>query len=287
MSNSNQSNKNSSNSENGGFFSSLFSGLFKSTNPEAEKRRKLKAVLKSFSKTKYRSFYKPSTYEVQPTFAKLFYDIYKIVYPAQNALKSTTNAGLIKHQIISFCLSEKQVNLLESFSEEGITALTKQMDLDSVVGKVEANLTIFQDEFTSERITRIENLYKSYNLLKDFCTYDYYMLLKRFTSALVEGNFDAVPEFRKTNAEYVVDDMKDFITVSYAITDESIVWSDLFEFLKQTRGNELIPQGTWKKIIAKIRSIQLSRAFELMIKHMTSSPDFTPEIKESNEILFA
>ena len=39
------------------FFQSLFSNIFKTSNPEAEKKRKLKAIAKSFSKTKYHTFY--------------------------------------------------------------------------------------------------------------------------------------------------------------------------------------------------------------------------------------
>ena len=85
-----------SNSAGGNFFTNLFSSIFKSANPEIEKKRRLKAIVKSFSKTKYHSFYKPSTYEVQPQFAKLFYDLYKICAPAQAVFKANPNAGLFR-----------------------------------------------------------------------------------------------------------------------------------------------------------------------------------------------
>ena len=102
------------------FFQSLFSNLFKSSNPEAEKKRKLKAIAKSFSKTKYHSFYKASTIEVLPPFAKLFYDIYKFVAPAQAIFKANQNPNLYKAQVINFSLSEKQVGLLEHFDQQKI-----------------------------------------------------------------------------------------------------------------------------------------------------------------------
>ena len=272
-----------SNSAGGNFFTNLFSSIFKSANPEMEKKRRLKAIVKSFSKTKYHSFYKPSTYEVQPQFAKLFYDLYKICAPAQAVFKANPNAGLFKHQIINYSLSEKQTSLLESLSMEAIQELSRTMDLDAINDKVEEYLINFQNEFTPERVTKIENLYKSFVAFRDFCSYDYYMLIKRFAPGLVENNFDAVPEFRKSNAEFIADDLKDFIAVAYSITDNRIAWSDLFDFLKVSRGSELVPQGTWKKIIAKISSIQSSQAFDLMLRHILSSPDYIPEVRETQE----
>ena len=41
-----------------GFFQSLIENIFKSSGPEAEKKRKLKAIAKAFQKTKYHGFYK-------------------------------------------------------------------------------------------------------------------------------------------------------------------------------------------------------------------------------------
>ena len=102
------------------FFQSLFANLFKSSNPEAEKKRRLKAIAKTFSKTKYHNFYRPSTIEVLPPIAKLFYDIYKLISPAQIQFKSNQNPNLYKAQIINYTLSEKQVSLLENFDQQKI-----------------------------------------------------------------------------------------------------------------------------------------------------------------------
>ena len=111
------------------FFQSLFSNLFKSSNPEAEKKRKLKAIAKAFSKTKYHSFYKSGSIEVMQPFAKLFYDIYKLVSPAQAIFKANQNPNLYKHQIINYSLSEKQVNLLEHFDQQKIIELSHKLPL--------------------------------------------------------------------------------------------------------------------------------------------------------------
>ena len=60
----------------GGFFQRLLDTFFKSSDPEAEKRRLMKHIAKEVSKTKLK-FYKFNTDEVLPAFAKTFFVIYK------------------------------------------------------------------------------------------------------------------------------------------------------------------------------------------------------------------
>ena len=260
------------------FFQSLFSNLFKSSNPEAEKKRKLKAIAKAFSKTKYHSFYRASTIEVLPPFAKLFYDIYKIVSPAQAVFKSNQNPNLYKYQVINYSLSEKQVNLLEHFDQQKIIELTRKVPLQQAQTQLEEEFSIFSSEFDNERMNKTENLYKAFSVLQDFCCYDYYVLLKKFSSSLQEFNFNTTPVFEKINGEYITDDLKDFCSVAYAITDDNLIWNELFAFLKATQSTETISLGNWKKIIARIRNIQQSNAFELMIRHISGNTDYATMI---------
>ena len=260
------------------FFQSLFSNLFKSSNPEAEKKRKLKAIAKTFSKTKYHSFYRSSSIEVLPPFAKLFYDIYKIVSPAQAVFKANQNPNLYKHQIINYSLSEKQVNLLEHFDEQKIIEITRKIPLEQAERQLEEDYSIFSAEFDNERMNKTENIYKAFSMLKDFCCYDYYVLLKKFCSSLQEFNFNTQPSFDKINGEYIVDDLKDFCSAAYAITDENIVWNDLFAFLKATQATETISLGNWKKIIARMKNLQQSNALDLMIRHISGNVDYVTQV---------
>lgn len=263
----------------GGFFQNLIESIFKNSGPETEKKRRLKAIAKAFSKTKYHNFYKTSTFEVMPPFAKLFYDIYKIVSPAQSLFTNNENIALYKRQIISYSLSEKQVSLLDHFEEPKIVEMSRQIPLDKLTTQIEEDLELFNREFTSERIAKTENLYKAFMLLKDFCSFDYYVLLKKFSGKIQENNFSAVPDFEKTNAEYIVDDLKDFSSVAYALLDERIIWDDLFEFLKATKGTDLISLNVWRKVLTKIKAIKTSQAFELMIRHISRNPSYEPDVR--------
>ena len=260
------------------FFQSLFSNLFKSSNPEAEKKRKLQAIAKSFSKTKYHSFYRASTIEVLPPFAKLFFDIYKFVAPAQAIFKANQNPNLYKAQVINYSLSDKQLGLLEHFDQQKIMELARTVPIQQLSTKLEEEFSIFSAEFDNERMNRTENLYKAFSALQDFCCFDYYVLLKKFTNSIQEYNFNTLPNFEKINGEYITDDLKDFCDAAYAITDENLFWNELFAFFKATQSTETITLGNWKKIVAKMKNIQQSGAFDLMIRHISGNTDYVTEI---------
>lgn len=267
------------------FFQSLFSSLFGGNNPDAERKKRLKTIAKNFSKCKYHNLYKPGAMEMTGNFGKLMYELYKAISPAQVYFKNTQNPNIFKAQIINYNLSENQLTLLEHFDEQKILDVARKVPVSKVSAQLLSELQTFSNEFDSERVAKIENLYKTFTLFKDFCCFDFYVVIKKYDGAFQEFNFNAVPKLEKITAEYILDDLKDFITVSYAITDDSVVWTDLFEMFRKTQGKELVSIGTWKKIIAKIKSIQTSRAFDMIIQLISQNPTEAVKINVRSETI--
>lgn len=259
------------------FFQSLLSSLFKSSNPEAEKKRRLKNLAKTISKTKYHSFYRPSTGDMLAPFGKLIFDLYKAVSSAQTYFRNTQNPAIFKRQIINFVLSENQLALLDQLDEQKILELTKTVPFGKLQQDVEHKLQVFSNDFNETRATKADNLEKAFSLFQDFCEFDYYMILKKFDSSYQEFSFNALPKLEKVNGDYIIDELKDFLAVAYSITDDSVDWNVLFDMLKETQSRELVSYGNWKKIIAKIKNIQSSKSLDLIIQHI--SEDFTYETK--------
>lgn len=275
----------SKNNGSGGFFQNLLASLFKSSNPEADKKRKLKNIAKAFSKTKFHMFYKPNTLEVTSAFAKMMYDFYKATSQGQVYFRNTPNPNQSKQRLITYSLSENQAALLEHFDEGKIMEMSKQIPIAKLKAQIEQELLTFKGEFEGERANKIENLYKAFCLFRDFCSYDYYVLLRKFNGALKEFSFEGSPNFDKITGDYIVDNIKDFIDVAFPITDETIVWTDLFEFFQQTTGKELVSQGNWKKIIARVRSIQATRTFDMMIQMISQDPSYVSDYQTNIESL--
>ena len=260
-----------------GFLQSIISAIFKNTSPEAEKKRKLKNLAKTISKSKYHGFYKPGSTEISPAFGKFIYDIYKVISPVQVMFKNTQNPAIFNRQIINYVLSEKQIAILEKIDERRIIEMAKKTPIDKLQQGVEKILQMFVNDFDGNRAAKAANLTKSFFLFKDFCCFDYYLILRKFDSTYREYSFNAPPRLDKINAEYVVEDIQDFLAVAYAITDDSVSWNDLFDMIKKNNGKDIIPINTWKKIIVRLKSIQSSHILDMVIKHITQ--DMTYETK--------
>lgn len=267
------------------FFHSLFASFFKNSSPEAEKKRKLKNIAKNFSKTKYHSFYKPSSAEMQGSFGKLIFDIYKVISPAQTLFKNAPNPAIFKRQIINYLLSDNQQELINQLDEQNIIKMAKTIPINQLQKDVEQKLQQFTNEFDDKKSAKADSLCKAFSLFQDFCCFDYYMILKKYDSSYQEFNFSVTPRLEKVNSGYIVNEIKDFLSVAYAITEETIDWTGLFAMLKETQGKEVVSLGVWKKIVAKIRNIQVSRSLDLAVQHMSEDPDYETEIKYHYESL--
>lgn len=261
------------------FFQSLISSLFKSSNPEAEKKRRLKNLAKTIAKSKYHSFYRPASGEMLAPFGKLIFDLYKTVSSAQTYFRNTQNPAIFKRQIINYVLSENQIALLDQLDEQKILELARTVPFGKLSQDIEHKLQVFTNDFNETRATQADNLEKAFSLFQDFCEFDYYMILKKFDSSYQEFSFNALPRLEKVNGEYIIDDLKDFLAVAYSITDDSIDWNALFEMFKETQSRELISFGNWKKIIVKMKNIQASKSLDLIVQHI--SQDLTYETKTS------
>ena len=263
------------------FFQSLIASIFKNSTPEAEKRRKLKNIAKTISKSKFHSFYKPGSAEMLSSFGKFIFDLYKIVAPAQKLFKSNQNQNYFKRQIINYILSDRQLELVDKLDERKILDISKKTDINKLRHGVEQILQSFINEFDGERSKRAANLSKTFSLFKDFCTFDFYLILKKYDSSYQEYSFGTAPKLEKVNAEYILDDLKDFLTVAYAITDPSIMWEDLFDMLKKSVGKDLVSLALWKKIIIRLKMIQSSKILDLIIKHVSQDFNYETKIRPS------
>lgn len=262
----------------GNFFQNLFSSLFGSNDPNAEKKKKLKAINKRLSKSKFNKYYKHTGNEATPLLAKLFFDLYKAISPAQVMFESINNPNILKKIVISSALTEEQKQIEESISEDNIIKLSKEIPLDRLKEQVDAKISHFNDNFTADKISTVDLLYKQLIAFRDFCTYDFYFLLKKFDKGMQERNFAITPRFEKINAEYISDDLKDFISVAWTIPFNTD-WTALINLLRNFKGVEPVTLNLWKKIIAKLQAIKQSEAFEMIIQLASEDPFFTPNIQ--------
>lgn len=259
------------------FFSNLIASIFGSNDADAEKKRQLKAIAKRLSKSRFNKLYKHNGNELLPQMAKMFYDIYKAIYPLQMMFNQMQNEQMLKAKTIDFMMTDEIKKLEESLREEKIREVSHSIPTTQLKEQVEKRLAELGEYFTLEKITEIDNLYKQILSIKALCTYDYYFFLKKFDKSIRENDFSAAPHFEHVNAEYLVDDLKDYIEIAWDLPFDAD-WTNAFKFLKAIKGVEPVSIALWKKLLARIALIKQSQTFEMIIQLASSNPTYVPQV---------
>lgn len=254
------------------FFQKFFESLFNGNDPEAQKKRQLKSIAKNLSHSGYK-FYRAGSDQILPAFAKFFYDVYKIIYPAQIFFQGQPNPNFYKHLAVDFSLTEPQKQRADNLSEETIISLSKNMKFTELKQKIRQDIETFVSDFDIDKATRIDSIYTKLLGFKSFCLYDFYFMLKKFDSSLKEGEFNHTPKFDPIDGSYIAEDLKDFTSILCSIPlDED--WSDLMALFKAARGSEPIKSGQWNKVMQRLRQLRDGRVFDMIIQLTTKNPGY-------------
>lgn len=259
------------------FFQRLFSAMFKGSDPEVLKKRQLKAIAKDLSKGKFK-FIKGSSAEVQPSFAKLFYEFYKATSPAQLIFQNTNNPAVYKQWVINHYLTKDVKEAVERLDEANIQNRARTESLKDLKESVSKDFALLSSLFDITRITNIDQTYSLLLAFIAFCRYDYYFTLKKFDSSIREHDFSMSPHFEAIRGEYLSDDLKDFIATAFTLPLSSSDWAEVFLVLKENRDVVPIPQNVWNKILARLRDLRASNVLDGMIQLITENPDYSSKV---------
>lgn len=257
---------------------SLFSS---SGDPEAEKRKQLKQIAKDLSKHKYK-FYKPRGNEVQPLFARFFYDIYKLVSPAQVFLQNAGKSVQLKQIVIDSFLDKQMLELQDRLADDSIKERAKTVPTRELSQQLKDDLVSFFAGFDSSRTNSIDTCYNAIMAFTQFVNFDYFFLLKKFDSNLSERNFTYQPKFESIRSEYVSDDIKDFLEVLIPL-DSDQDWKVILQILKSYKGVDVIAADQWIKLLNVLRDVKKSGVLELMVRHIDKKPEWRSKSRYSDE----
>ncbi len=268
-------------SSQGGFLDWLVSLFAGGGDPEKEKKRLIKQIGKELSKQRIK-FYRPKSEEALPGMAKFFFEIYKTVGPAQTLVQHAESSSVLRAIVIESFLTDEQRRLREKFEEEQVREMMNSMDAKQVADIIKDAMVKFFGGFESDTISKIN---ETYNLLMDFTNFihfDYYFLLKKFDSALQESQFSYTPKFESINAEYISDDLKDFLELLYSI-EKKADWDRAFDILRDYKGVDVVSRPDWIKLLNQLEAVKKSNILLLIIRHVDQDPYYKGSIRTSNE----
>ncbi len=263
--------------DNDSIFQKIFGIFFSSSDPEVEKRRQLKLIGKELTKMKYK-WYRPNTEEALPAMGKFFFEIYKVVAAAQVILLNANSSVMLRNLLIEMSLNEKQLELKDRLTEEALRERSKQTSPKELAIQVKEELAAYMADFDSEKVKKIDTLYSHLELLANFVSFDFFFLLKKFDSNLPERNLSYVPKFETIRGEYVLEDLKDFALVSYALPTDAD-WPKIFAIVKAYREVEPVAIGHWNKLLNVLGDVRRSGIIDQIVRHLSKDPAYRVKVE--------
>jgi hypothetical protein len=258
--------------------------FFSSSDPEKEKRRELKAVARTLRKINNK-LYNPKNEQALPGLAKLFFEFYRTLGPAQTLLAHAKSSNVLKSILIESGLSKDQAALKERLSEQAIRERLSNAPGQSTIDELRNDLKAFSSIFDVARNRQVNEQYKSLSVLLHLVHFDYFMLLRKFDPQLREGDYLSNPRFEPSNAQYIEDELKDFLEILPAL-DPLEDWNALWGILKAYRGAEPVAPDAWRRLLSLIRRLAKTGELEMVAQLIAGNPylKFSPRIYRGNII---
>jgi hypothetical protein len=259
-----------------GFLDRIVSIFLKGSDPEREKRRLLRDIEKDVKRQKYK-FYKPKGSEALPGLAKLFYDVYKIIAPAQVMLQNAQASGVLKTILIENSLNKEQRKILEDIDEQTIRKEAESKDTKVLASELKDKLVTFFSAFNSDRVREVNERYNLLTLFFQLINYDYYFFLKKFDSSLPERDFNYHPKFETINGNYVSEDLKDFLEILPLLKKDQD-WNALFDVLSFYKQSDVVNRDAFRKTVKTLVEVGQSSALTMIVQLLDENPYYQPKV---------
>jgi hypothetical protein len=256
------------------FFDTIFSLFGGDKSPEAGMKRFLKQTVRDIAQNKYSRFYNPKSESAAPPLGKFFFDVYRIVSPAQVFLQNAAKSDQLKNMVIESFLEKKHLALLARLTKEAIAERAKTIPVKDLTKQLREELSSLTGIFDNARISDVDGCYNVILGFIQFAAFDFYFLLKKFDASLEERNFSRPPKLEPIRAEYITEDIKDFLEAAGAV-DPGQDWKTAFKVLKTYKGGmDVINGDHWGKLLNLVRDIRRSGILELIVRHVEKNPSW-------------
>jgi hypothetical protein len=249
---------------------SLFSGK---NDPETTKQQLLKRMVKILAGNQYRKFFRIKTEEMEPDLARFFFDIYRILSPAQTLMQNAAQSTQLKIAVIHEFLEKRQQDTLEGLTSESIQARLEETSSQDLSVMMQKEFDDFTESFTADQINLINGCYNSILIFVQFVNFDFYYILKKFDSQLKENNFSRKPIFSPIRGQIVSDAIKDFLEFTGGI-DSNRDWDTVFRILKDVKGMDVVNPKLWNAMLVHLQDVKHSMILEMIVRFVDKDPDW-------------
>jgi hypothetical protein len=265
------------------FFDWIFSFFIGGrNNSERARKRGLKRIARAMAANAYGKFFRVKNVEATPEMAEFFYEICKVIAPAQALPQHTVQSTQLKFYAVESFLTAAQRDLLEKLSVESIAKRAEETEEGLLALQLQKEFADLERSFDALRTNAINDCYRLMLIVCKFVAYDYYFLLKKFDLRLTGENFGRRPVFNPIRGEAVVEELKDFLELTAGL-DPNRNWSALLQALRELKGIGAINLKDWNNMLRIIRKLIDSEIFTLIIRFVKKDPDWALKSQPTHE----
>ncbi|MDR2748079.1 MAG: DUF5312 domain-containing protein [Treponema sp.] len=255
------------------FFAKLFS-FFHWGRGGDNRHRLLKKLARDIQGSRHAAFYKPKSMEIQPAMGKFFYDLYKNLAHGQVFLQNAAKSVQLKQIIVETFLDMKFLDARQRLNADYLKERAQTMPLIEVSHLLREDLAILSGAFDADFISRVDTCYNRILSLVHLVCFDYFFFLRKFDPNIQERNFTAVPRFKPIRGVALLEDIKDFLDVSYSIGIDAD-WTMILQILKTYKNDiDAIKEDEWTQALNKLKELRRSSILELMVRHISQDPRY-------------
>lgn len=248
----------------------LFSGEGGGDSVEKQNKRLLKGLVEILKKRP--KYYRFPTHEVQPAVAKFFFEIYLVVGPIKPFTQNLSRSEQIRSIVVEHFLPEEMREFVADMNGESVVHRFDSVDINEVKQTMKDQTEAIHACLQNRTLSSLVNITYAYMCsLAEFCSFDFYSLLKKFDPALPVANFEYKIEPQAVAAGQLIDDLDDFLVVSIPLLSGAD-WDQIFDILKNYRNTEVVNRHSWKKMLSSINDMISSQTFESIIKVVRNDP---------------
>jgi|GEM_PF-1842974 hypothetical protein len=214
---------------------------------------------------------------VNADFAALLYKVYETVFPLRKFFLSNNDAASYVPVTVSNFLSAEQQEMLEQFSDERLSDSLGGSVFDAVKDRVTGMFDEFKESFQPEQHILINNVYNAVMELKQFCTVDYYAILRVFAPSLPEGSFPAQVQFSPVYRESVAQQLADFISALYSVLQVPD-WKEPFALIGKLPGSKSLNADKYTQLFAQLRQLQQKNVFVSFGRLVLHDASYEPQL---------
>jgi hypothetical protein len=250
---------------------SHFSG--QGNNPERAKRRSLKRIARAIAANEHGRFFRTKSVQATPEMAQFFYEVCKVIVPAQTLLQNVSRSTQLKLCVAINFLDPAQLELLEGLSAESIERRAAETDADLLFRQLQGEFAELERGFDAGRTNAINECYRLILIICRFVVYDHCFLLNKFDLQFTGHSFGRTPAFTAIRGEAVAEELKDFLELTAGL-DPDRDWSVPLRVLGRFFGMETVNPEAWSRMLFMIRDVVRSGIFELIIRFVERDPDW-------------